>query len=100
MWMVVFREDHGQQLKHQTYSLNITVYSPTLLWTLLQHVLVLVVMDCQFNSNMLKTQHSAAFLALCNSKVTLLTAFPKTTSQKVMQGGSKASTVHTERTLV
>lgn len=41
-----------------------------------------------FDSNVLKTQDSAAFLALCNGKVTLLTMFPKT-SQKVMQGGSR-----------
>lgn len=43
-----------------------------------------------------QAQHTAAFSALCNGKVTLLTMFSKTTSQKVMQGGSRASTVQTE----
>lgn len=43
-----------------------------------------------------QAQQSADFLALCNGKVTLLTMFSKTTSQKVMRGGSRASTVQTE----
>lgn len=38
---------------------------------MLQHVLVLVVVDCQSDSNMLKSQHSVAFFALCNGKVTV-----------------------------
>lgn len=57
-WMMPVADDPWQQFSHCIYYL---LYTTVPCCTLLQHALVLAVVDCQFDSNMLKIQHSAAF---------------------------------------
>ena len=83
--------DHWQQLNHHMNWPPHHVYSHINLWTLLQLVLVFL------ESNMLeKTPAQGCIFHLMQWQVTLLTMFPKTTSQKVIRRGSKSPTVHTE----